>query len=161
VYLNGLLRDVTKSQYGKRLPFPAFHLSSNHYAIINLTNPQNSNLQCLLFLNLVFIRNVGFKMKILNYLHVSFIMSLTLYVRFQVLKAASIKFRVFWDVAREVDNFNVTTRRYIPEDSKLTDTISSFPDDRGSTYFWNVGRRLFYTAVHPRIQFWTSYSPPW
>jgi hypothetical protein len=73
-------------------------------------------------------------MKILNYLHVSFIMSLTLYVRFQVLKAASIKFRVFWDVARGVDNFNVTTRRYILEDSKFIDTISSFPDDRGSTY---------------------------
>jgi hypothetical protein len=29
------------------------------------------------------------------------------------------------------------------------------------TYFWNVGRQLFYTAVHPRRQFWTSYSPPW
>jgi hypothetical protein len=26
---------------------------------------------------------------------------------------------------------------------------------------WNVGRQLFYTAVHPRRQFWTSYSPPW
>jgi hypothetical protein len=25
----------------------------------------------------------------------------------------------------------------------------------------NVGRQLFYTAVHPRRQFWTSYSPPW
>jgi len=72
------------------------------------------------------------------------------YVRFQVLTAASMKFRVFWDVAPcshvEVDrrfrgayclhhqgalmmeavrtsetsvNFNLTTRRYIPEDSKL------------------------------------------
>jgi hypothetical protein len=62
-------------------------------------------------------------------------------VRFQVLTAASIKFRVFWVVALcshfEVDrcfrgalmmeavctsetsvNFNVTTRRYIPEDCK-------------------------------------------
>jgi hypothetical protein len=64
------------------------------------------------------------------------------YARFQILTAASMKFRVFWDV--EVDrrfkgaycpiialmmeavrtsetsvNFNVTTRRYIPEDSKL------------------------------------------
>jgi hypothetical protein len=34
--------------------------------------------------------------------------------------------------------------------------------------FWDVlpckiivDRRLFYTAVHPRRQFWTSYSPPW
>jgi hypothetical protein len=30
------------------------------------------------------------------------------------------------------------------------------PDDEGSTYFWNFGRRLFYTAVHPRRQIWTS-----
>jgi hypothetical protein len=30
------------------------------------------------------------------------------------------------------------------------------PDDGGSTYLWNVGRQLFYTAVHPRRQFWTS-----
>jgi hypothetical protein len=29
------------------------------------------------------------------------------------------------------------------------------PDDGGSTYLWNVGRQLFYTAVHPRRQFWT------
>jgi hypothetical protein len=35
------------------------------------------------------------------------------------------------------------------------------PDDGGSTYLWNVGRQLFYTAVHPRRQFWTSYSQPW
>jgi hypothetical protein len=35
------------------------------------------------------------------------------------------------------------------------------PDDGGSTYLWNVSRQLFYTAVHPRRQFWTSYSPPW
>jgi hypothetical protein len=65
-------------------------------------------------------------------------------VRFQVLTAASMKFRVFWDVAPcshvEVDrrlrrfitlmmgtvrtsetlvNLNVTTRCYIPEDSTL------------------------------------------
>jgi hypothetical protein len=61
------------------------------------------------------------------------------YVRFQVLTAASVKIRVFWDVAPcshiEVDrrfralmmeavrtyetsvNFNVTTRQYIPEDN--------------------------------------------
>jgi hypothetical protein len=35
------------------------------------------------------------------------------------------------------------------------------PDDGVSTYHWNVGRQLFYTAVYPRRQFWTSYSPPW
>jgi hypothetical protein len=32
------------------------------------------------------------------------------------------------------------------------------PDDGGSTHLWNVGRQLFYTAVHPRRQFWTSHS---
>jgi hypothetical protein len=26
------------------------------------------------------------------------------------------------------------------------------PDDGGSTYLWDVGRQLFYTAVHPRRQ---------
>jgi hypothetical protein len=46
-------------------------------------------------------------------------------VRFQVLTAASMMFRiVFWD-------------------------------DGGSTRLWNVGRQLFYTAVHPRRQLWT------
>jgi hypothetical protein len=35
------------------------------------------------------------------------------------------------------------------------------PDAGGNTYLWNVGRQLFYTAVHPRKQIWTSYSPPW
>jgi hypothetical protein len=35
-----------------------------------------------------------------------------------------------------------------------TSELSS--DDGGSTYLWNVGRQLFYTAVHPRKQFWTS-----
>jgi hypothetical protein len=28
--------------------------------------------------------------------------------------------------------------------------------DGGSTHLWYVGRQLFYTAVHPRRQFWTS-----
>jgi hypothetical protein len=53
-----------------------------------------------------------------------------LFVRFQVLTAASMKFRfVFWDQG---------------------------DDNVGSTYLWNVGRQLFYTAVHPRRQIWTS-----
>jgi hypothetical protein len=39
--------------------------------------------------------------------------------------------------------------------------IIVIPDDGGSTYLWKVGRQLFYTAVHPRRQFWTSYSTPW
>jgi hypothetical protein len=39
--------------------------------------------------------------------------------------------------------------------------ISFWDDDGGSTHLWNVGRELFYTAVHPRRQFRTSYSPPW
>jgi hypothetical protein len=38
---------------------------------------------------------------------------------------------------------------------------SLIPDYGGSTYLWNVGRQLFYTAVHPTRQFWTSYLPPW
>jgi hypothetical protein len=28
-------------------------------------------------------------------------------------------------------------------------------------HLWNVGWQSFYTAVHPRRQIWTSYSPPW
>jgi hypothetical protein len=58
-------------------------------------------------------------------------------VRFQILTAASMKFRVFWAVSpcshvevialmmeavstsETSNNYNVTTRRYIPEDSKL------------------------------------------
>jgi hypothetical protein len=36
---------------------------------------------------------------------------------------------------------------------------SLIPDDGGRTYLWNVGRQSFYTAVHPRRQFWTSYIP--
>jgi hypothetical protein len=47
---------------------------------------------------------------------------------------------------------NHFTRQYIPEDN---------PDDWGSTHLWNVGRQSFYTVIHPRRQFWTSYSPPW
>jgi hypothetical protein len=33
-------------------------------------------------------------------------------------------------------------------------------DDGGSAHLWNVGRQLFYTEVHPRRQFWISYSTP-
>jgi hypothetical protein len=33
--------------------------------------------------------------------------------------------------------------------------------DRCSTHLWNVGRQSIYTAVQPRRQLWTSYSPPW
>jgi hypothetical protein len=32
--------------------------------------------------------------------------------------------------------------------------VSIIPDDGGSTYLWNVGRQLFYTALNPRRQFW-------
>jgi hypothetical protein len=42
---------------------------------------------------------------------------------------------------------------YTPTDSPT--------DDGGSTHLWNVGRQSFYTAVQPRRQLWTSYSPPW
>jgi hypothetical protein len=69
-------------------------------------------------------------------------------VTFQVLTAASTKFRsVFWDV--------------LPCKIIIDNCTSSGPDDGGSTYLWNVGRQLFYKAVHPRRQIWTSYSPPW
>jgi hypothetical protein len=58
-------------------------------------------------------------------------------IRFQVLTAASMKFRVFWDVLQcsqvdvdrrfsgayclhhQADDVYLTTRQYIPEDSKL------------------------------------------
>jgi hypothetical protein len=33
---------------------------------------------------------------------------------------------------------------------------SLIPDDGGSTYLRNVGRQLFYMAVHPRRQLWTK-----
>jgi hypothetical protein len=57
-------------------------------------------------------------------------------VRFQVLKAASMMFRVvFWDI--------------LP-------CIMIIPDDGGSTHLWNVGQQSFYTAVYPRRQLWTS-----
>jgi hypothetical protein len=36
---------------------------------------------------------------------------------------------------------------------------SLIPDDGGSTHLWNVGRQLFYTAVHRRRQFWTVFIP--
>jgi hypothetical protein len=38
---------------------------------------------------------------------------------------------------------------------------SLIPDDGGSTHLWNVVRQSFYTAVYPRRQLWTSYSPSW
>jgi hypothetical protein len=51
---------------------------------------------------------------------------------------------------------NHFTRQYISEDIP-----EDIPDDGGSTHLWNVGLQSFYKAVHPRRQFWTSYSPPW
>jgi hypothetical protein len=50
-------------------------------------------------------------------------------------------------------------RQYAP--LKRRSTIILIIRDVGSTHLWNVGRQSFYTAVHPRRQFWTSYSPPW
>jgi hypothetical protein len=70
------------------------------------------------------------------------------FLRFQVLTAASVKFRiVFWDVLP----------CKIIVDRRFRGTCGWFiPDDGGSTYLWNIGLQLFYTAVHPRRQFWTS-----
>jgi len=49
----------------------------------------------------------------------------------------NLEFRVFWDV--------LPCKLIVIRDD----------DDGSSTYLWNVGRQLFYTAVHPRRQFWT------
>jgi hypothetical protein len=60
-----------------------------------------------------------------------------LFERFQVLTAVSMKFRfVFWDV---LPSKIIVDRRF-----------------RGTFCLWNDGRKLFYMAVHPRRQIWTS-----
>jgi hypothetical protein len=53
-------------------------------------------------------------------------MLMSKFVRFQVLKAASMKLRIFWDLMMEAARTSETsvdiqlrTRQYIPEDSKL------------------------------------------
>jgi hypothetical protein len=71
-------------------------------------------------------------------------------VRFQVLTAASMKFTFFfWDV---LPCKIIVERRF-----RGTCCLHHYrPDDGGSTYLWNVGRQLFYTAVHPRTQIWAS-----
>jgi hypothetical protein len=51
-----------------------------------------------------------------------------------------------------------TTFRVVFWDILLCKIIA---DDGGSTHLWNVGRQSFYTAVYPRRQLWTSYSPLW
>jgi hypothetical protein len=67
-------------------------------------------------------------------------------VIFEVVTAASTKFIfVFWDV--------LPCKIII--DRRFRGTCDR-PDDGGSTYLWNVGRQLFYTAVHPGRQIWTS-----
>jgi hypothetical protein len=81
------------------------------------------------------------------------------YVRFQVLMAASIKFGVFWDVVPCTDYIRafialmmeavctsdtsvhfVTTRRYIPEDSKFQDNYGNqavyFRTKMTQRHFW-------------------------
>jgi hypothetical protein len=61
------------------------------------------------------------------------------HVRFQVLTAASMMFRVvFWDI---LPCKMVVDRR--------------FRGDGGSTNLWNFDRQSFYTAVYPRRQLWT------
>jgi hypothetical protein len=58
------------------------------------------------------------------------------------------KFRIFfWDL---LPYKIIVDRRF-----RSTCCLHHRPDDGGSTYLWNVGRQLFYTAVHPRRQFWT------
>jgi hypothetical protein len=60
------------------------------------------------------------------------------------------------------NNCRPTFQRYVlPPSSGRWVIMIHRPDDGGSTYLRNVDRQLFYTAVHPRIQIWTSFSPPW
>jgi hypothetical protein len=93
-------------------------------------------------------------------------------MRFQVLTAASMMFRiVFWDVQPCTI---MVDRRFrgayclhhvlpctIIVDRRFRGTfcLHNRPDDEGSTYLWNVGRQLLYTAVHPRRQIWTFSRP--
>jgi hypothetical protein len=75
-------------------------------------------------------------------------------LRFQVLTAASMKFRiVFWDVLP----CKIIVDRRFRGTCCLHHQRWVIPDDWGSTYLWNVGWQLFYTAVHPRRQFWTDF----
>jgi hypothetical protein len=70
-----------------------------------------------------------------------------LFVRFQLLTAASMKFRVFWDVApcSQVD----VDRRF--RGAYYLHHGDDRHDDGGSTHPWNVGQHLLdYKAVHPR-----------
>jgi hypothetical protein len=67
-------------------------------------------------------------------------MSILQLVRFQVLTAASMMFRVvFWDI---LPCKIIVNRRF----------------RGGYCLLWNVSRQLFYTAVYPRRQIWTSCS---
>jgi hypothetical protein len=67
----------------------------------------------------------------------------------------SMKFRfVFWDVLP----CKIIVDRRCRGTCCLNHQSDHLPDDGG---LWNVGRQLFYTAVHPRRQIWTLYSPLW
>jgi hypothetical protein len=76
-------------------------------------------------------------------------------VRFQVLTAASMKFRVFWDVLL----------------CSLTDVDRRFrgacclhhyrPDDGGDTYLSNIDLLLLHYKTLYRRRLSSSYSPPW
>jgi hypothetical protein len=79
-------------------------------------------------------------------------------VRFHVLTAASMKFRfVFWDVLP----CKIIVDRRFRNTCCLHHQSVEGPYDGGSTYIWNVGRQLFYTAVHPRRQIWSLYLLFW
>jgi hypothetical protein len=65
-------------------------------------------------------------------------------VKFQVLTAASMKFRVAWDVAP-------CSHVEIDLCSKGVYCLKHHPDDGGSTYLRNIGQlQRDYTALHPR-----------
>jgi hypothetical protein len=67
----------------------------------------------------------------------------------------------FHAVLWNVDNNQELVQRNFDSRVVIISSAHIIPDDGGSTHLWNVGRQLFYTAVHPRRQLWTSYSPPW
>jgi hypothetical protein len=85
---------------------------------------------------------------------IKFIKTYEVHVRLRVLTAVSMKFRfVFWDV---LPCKIIVYRRFRGTFCLHHQEDEYHPDDGGSTYFWNVGLQLFYTAVHIRRQIWTS-----
>jgi hypothetical protein len=96
-------------------------------------------------------------------------------MRFQVLTAASMMFRVvFWVILPLKRRSTIILygsishclhhqgwRQYAPLKRRSTIILHGsishcLHHQGGSTHLWNVGRQSFYTAVYPRRQLWTS-----